>query len=124
MLNTIQPLAFSSLTLANIKTQRTVGVCCSVNMCGCSGAELERYPYRSIHTIHLGTGLQERVYAAQHTCDMSDFVDFTIAADCAHNKVNHRKAAMDSSSDRLEGVVWRDAHNQGFDYEAVRSAFP
>ena len=64
---------------------------------------------RSIHTIHLWTGLQERVYAAQHTCDMSDFVDFIVAVDCAHNKVNHREAVMDSRLDKLEGVVWRNA---------------
>ena len=43
MLNTIQPLDFSCLTLANIKIQRTVGICSSVNMCGCSAADLERY---------------------------------------------------------------------------------
>jgi hypothetical protein len=40
---------------------------------------------------------------------MSDFVDFIVDVDCAHYKVNHREAVMDSSLDKLEGVAWRDA---------------
>jgi hypothetical protein len=39
---------------------------------------------------------------------MSGFVDFIVDVDCAHNKVNHREAVMDSSLEKLQGVVWRD----------------